>query len=89
MKDQETIIIDVREPMEFALGHVNGAINVPLSNLSTKVGWFRNLNKPAILYCRSGNRSGQAVMFLKAHGVERLTNGGSQEDVEAMLVAQH
>ena len=81
----KTTIVDVREPMEFAMGHIPGAINVPLSTLPTKVGYFRNLNGPAVLYCRSGKRSGQAVSYLNGHGIYRLFNGGSIASMETLL----
>ena len=78
-------IIDVRETMEFAMGHIQGATNIPLSVIQTKVGHLRSVQKPIVMYCKSGNRSGQAVRFLKAHGIQSVYNGGSQEDVERLL----
>lgn len=78
-------IVDVREPMEFAMDHIPGAINVPLSAIQTKIGFLRSMKKPIVMYCRSGNRSEQAARFLKAHGIEKVYNGGSQEDVERLL----
>ena len=83
--DRSTQIVDVREPLEFAMGHIKGAINLPLSAIQTKVGFLRSMEKPIVMYCMSGKRSGQAVRFLKAHGIDKIYNGGSQSEVERLL----
>ena len=64
------IILDVRTPQEFATGHVDGAINIPVQELERRIKEVQRLNKPVITYCRSGMRSGQAVQIMKKHGVE-------------------
>lgn len=76
IKIQKAKIIDVREPSEFAQGHFKGAENIPLSMISKKAEILKRLNKPIVLYCRSGNRSGQAVAILKAAKIEKVYNGG-------------
>jgi rhodanese-related sulfurtransferase len=70
------IIIDVRSPQEFKMGHVPGSKNIPLQTISSKVKDLKKLNKPLILCCASGNRSGQAVSILQSKGLE-VINGGS------------
>ncbi len=70
------IIIDVRTPQEFKMGNVPGSKNIPLNTISSKANNIKKLNKPIILCCASGNRSGQATSILKAKGVE-VINGGS------------
>lgn len=69
-------IIDVRTPEEFSTGNVQGSINIPLQIIHLKVDEIKAMNKPIVLCCASGNRSGQAVNFLKNLGVE-CSNGGS------------
>jgi phage shock protein E len=76
-------IIDVRTPAEFMGGHVAGSINIPLSDITTKLDEIKNMNQPIILCCASGGRSGQATMFLKQHGVN-CSNGGSWLDVNSL-----
>lgn len=78
-------LIDVREPMEFAMDHVEGSTNIPLSNLPAKVGFFRSLKGPIVLFCVSGNRSGQARQYLKAHGIEKVYNAGGLEEVRSCV----
>lgn len=76
-------IIDVRTPAEFMGGHVAGSINIPLSDITTKLDEIKKMNQPIILCCASGGRSGQATMFLKQYGIN-CSNGGSWLDVNAL-----
>ena len=76
-------IIDVRTPGEFMGGHVAGSINIPLSDITTKLEEIKKMNQPIILCCASGGRSGQATMFLKQNGVN-CSNGGSWLDVNCL-----
>jgi phage shock protein E len=77
-----TTVIDVRTPGEFMGGSTPGAINIPLSEIQNRIEEIRKLNTPLILCCASGNRSGQAVQFLKSQGIENCSNGGSWFEVE-------
>lgn len=81
MKGQDTIYVDVREPYEYAAGHVKGARNLPLSKLIDDIP--RDLPKKAkiILYCRTGNRSAVAAQVLHAHGYD-VENGVNQATIE-------
>ncbi len=81
LQQQNTTIVDVREPYEFEELHLDGAVNIPLSVLPLKVEEFRQMSRPIVLYCRTGNRSGQAVKFLTASGIEEVYNGGGLEDL--------
>lgn len=73
-------IVDVREPGEFAAGHVPGAENIPLSRLP---GEYHRLGQgeEIVLVCRSGNRSARAQQFLIRQGYTRTRNltGGMAE----------
>ncbi|MCB9359984.1 MAG: rhodanese-like domain-containing protein [Flavobacteriales bacterium] len=73
---KEATIIDVRTPGEFAMGCVEGSVNIPLDQVPHKIEEFKNMKKPLVLCCASGNRSGQAVQFLEANGVDNIYNGG-------------
>jgi len=71
-------ILDVRTPEEFSVSHVEGAQNIDFLNSSfqTKI---QNLDKNKIykVYCRSGNRSGQAEKLMKSLGFKDVENLGS------------
>ncbi len=74
--DRGAVIIDVRTYEEFASGHIKGAKNIPLQIISGKLTEIIKLNKPVIVCCRSGMRSGQAESILRAQGVEVINGGG-------------
>ena len=72
-------IVDVREPEEFADGHIPGAVNIPLGRLEIEVdthpavvareGEARSLReRPVVLYCLSGGRSARAAAALQRLG---------------------
>ncbi len=75
-------IVDVREVFEFSSGHVPGSINIPLGQVPGRMEELGELDKPLILCCASGNRSGQATYFLHAKGFKDVFNGGSWRDVD-------
>jgi rhodanese-related sulfurtransferase len=59
--------VDVRTPGEFGLGHLPGAVNVPLDQLGAMVGsWDRG--KAYVVYCASGSRSTAAVQTMQQMG---------------------
>lgn len=60
-------LIDVRTPGEYEAGHLDKAKLVPLQELESRVGEI-DKNKPILLYCRSGNRSGTALKVLLGKG---------------------
>ncbi|MBK9794085.1 MAG: rhodanese-like domain-containing protein [Sphingobacteriales bacterium] len=75
MQNKQTII-DVRSYGEFMGGHVAGSINIPLQDLPQHLDEIKAMPQPVILCCASGNRSGQAMMFLRDQGIN-CENGGS------------
>lgn len=79
------VVIDVREPWEFADGHIKGAINLSLANLMSGAPELNDIPKDAniIVYCRTGNRSSIAMNILRGMGFKNIVNGINQEQVEA------
>lgn len=73
----DTVIIDVRTPAEFAAGHLEGATNIDIeaADFATKIGKLDKA-KSYFVYCRSGNRSAQAITKMKAAGFTHLVDGG-------------
>jgi phage shock protein E len=80
-----TAVIDVRTPAEFAEGHLDGAINIDLQSPEF-AGAISQLDPAGsyILYCKSGNRAGQAVTAMESLGFTTLVNLG---DVASASVA--
>lgn len=70
-------LLDVREPSEWNEAHVEGAVLIPLGELSTRVSEIPT-DQDVLIICRSGNRSAQARDILRAAGLPRTTsiNGG-------------
>ncbi|AJH78087.1 MULTISPECIES: rhodanese-like domain-containing protein [Heyndrickxia] len=64
-------LIDVREPNEFANGHILGARNIPLSQLKMRLKEIRT-DKPVYLYCQNGTRTGRAAEMLYKNGCRDL-----------------
>jgi phage shock protein E len=77
-------LVDVREPAEVAEGGVNGAVNIPLGNVLANVNAFKD-KKHIVVFCRSGNRSGQAKVMLEQNGFTNVTNGGTWQDVNNVV----
>lgn len=75
-------IVDVRTPAEYATGHYPGATNIPLAEIPNRLADFGPRDKPIVLYCRSGNRSGQAQRLLQHAGFTDVTNAGGLSDLQ-------
>lgn len=78
------IIIDVRTVGEYITGHIQGSKNIPLDTILDKITEIKNFNKPVIVCCRSGMRSGQAASILKHHNID-IINGGGWEELNSKL----
>jgi len=73
-------IVDVRSPDEFRDGGYPGAVNIPLQSLGARLGELPK-DKPVVLYCASGARSGMAARQLKQAGFADVTNAGGLGDM--------
>ncbi len=74
---KDTMIIDVREPHEFAQGHAVNAVNMPLSTFDSFIPQIKKSTGTKILYCKSGMRSAVATAKLKKAGVQDALNAGT------------
>ena len=81
----QALIVDVRTSEEFADGHYPGAINIPHETIMEGLNQLGvTADTSVILYCRSGNRSGQAEQVLREKGFTEARNAGG---LEALLTA--
>lgn len=84
-------VVDVREPWEFAEGHVPGSINVPLSDF---VARLPELTAPVVLVCAAGARSSAAAAYLDRQGFGPVANllggvhGWQDSDLEREMQPQ-
>ncbi|WP_233443877.1 rhodanese-like domain-containing protein [Halalkalibacterium halodurans] len=72
-QNEDYFFVDVREPLEFKEGHIDGMINIPLSTLDNNTDLIPK-DHTIVLICRSGNRSLQAANALKDLGYQNLVN---------------
>lgn len=81
----QRIIIDVREPDEFTKGHVQGAINVPPSDIMQGSEELKDFPKDTeiILYCVSGSRSNVSKQILESQGFTNVINGINKDQVQS------
>ena len=84
MIEKGAFLVDVREPGEYAAGTAKGAVNIPLGQVATELNKFKG-KENIIVFCRSGNRSGQAKNILEQNGVKNVLNGGTWEDVNRFV----
>jgi glyoxylase-like metal-dependent hydrolase (beta-lactamase superfamily II)/rhodanese-related sulfurtransferase len=75
----DAMILDVREPDEFAAGHVPGAVNLPQADLATRLDQIPR-NRPVFVICQAGLRSLKAAQFLSERGFSHVVSvkGGTQ-----------
>lgn len=80
------LVIDVRSSSEYGSGHLAGAVNVPLGELSERIGQVcPDKNRMILLHCLSGGRSGMAVGTLKSLGYTNAHNLGSYSRTQRIL----
>lgn len=68
-------LLDVRTPEEFASGHIDGALLVPVDELEGRLTEVSR-DRPVVVYCRSGGRSARAASILGEAGYEVHDLGG-------------
>jgi rhodanese-related sulfurtransferase len=75
ISDKSVVLLDVRTPAEFAAGHIAGATNIDFES-GTFESDIQKLDKSKsyAVYCRSGNRSGQATALMAKDGFKAISN---------------
>ena len=82
-------VIDVRTKLEFWLGHLPGAVNVPVDTLPHGLDGVDGITPKSrlLVYCASGARSASAAAILKQAGYQRVTDGGGIAEAKRDFVA--
>ena len=71
------VYLDVRTAQEFATGHVDGALNIPVEEIEARLGELESFRGDSIVvYCRTGRRSAIASAILERDGFEFVRDGG-------------
>lgn len=83
IKKPNTIVLDVRTPDEFAAGHLKGAQNIDFraAGFNDRISKL-DKSKTYILYCASGNRSGQTTVLMEETGFKKVINAGAFEELK-------
>ena len=76
VRDGGATVVDVREPHEYAAGHVPGALSSPMSQIVDRLAEVPALPGPVHLVCATGNRSGQVTAWLTQQGYEAVNVTG-------------
>ena len=79
MRDTNSVLVDVREPAEYAGGRVSGSVLIPLGSIEQRAAEI-DKDKEVYVICRTGNRSAKAQAKLSRLGFGNVTNvaGGFQ-----------
>jgi len=86
LKNGNYHLIDVREPMELEMdGEIEGAQNIPLGEVEDRKDEILSIEKPVVLFCRSGNRSGKALEYLNSQGLKDGYNGGGWAELKEKI----
>jgi len=84
--DENTFILDVRSPGEYASGHIEGALSIPLDQVNLKISSLVNDQQASIIvYCLSGARSASARDILLNLGYVNVLNGGGISSLSLSL----
>lgn len=68
----DALVVDIRDADEFRKGHIAGSINIPLNELTDRSEELKNKERPLILVCETGTRTGAAGRQLRSRGLENL-----------------
>ena len=67
-RGERPVLLDVREPMEWNLGYLPGAVHVPLGSIASQVEAKVPRDRPVVIYCARGNRSALAAEEMQRMG---------------------
>jgi len=82
-------LVDVREPWEYEEAHIPNCRLIPMGQVPGRLEEI-DRETPAVIYCRSGSRSGKVVALLREHGYDKTLNlaGGILAWANAQLPIQ-
>lgn len=76
LKAEGAVLLDVRSVAEYAVGHAPDTLNIPLHELGARLGELPR-DRPVVVCCASGTRSGMARLQLLTRGFKRVYNAGA------------
>ena len=85
-KTPGAVLLDVRMPEEYAEGHIEGSVNLPLGRLNDVYNIIEDTDTPIFAYCLSGARSMQACALLEEMGYSSVVNAGGIDRYRGKVV---
>ena len=83
VNDNKTFLVDVRTPEEYNAEKIEGAVNIPLDQIESRLSEFRG-KKNIVVYCRSGIRAGKAKDLLQKNNIPDVYSGTSYQNVSEL-----
>ena len=83
VNDNKTFLVDVRTPEEYNAEKIEGAVNIPLDQIESRLSEFRG-KKNIVIYCRSGIRAGKAKDLLQKNNIPDVYSGTSYQNVSEL-----
>ena len=78
---QGALLLDVRTVGEFASGHIEGAVNIPVGDLEAKLPALpAKKDQTIVVYCQSGRRSSAAKQILEKAGYSKVVDLGAKSN---------
>ncbi len=75
----DAVILDVREPDEWAAGHIESAVHIPIGAVTARLADVPQ-GEPLYVICRSGARSARVADFLRVQGTDAVNVAGGMQD---------
>ena len=85
-ESKNAILLDVRTREEYASGHVEGSLNLPLDEIDRVEAVIKDKSAPLYVYCLSGGRSARAVAYLKGKGYREVHDIGGIGSYKGKIV---
>ena len=81
----KNVIVDVRGPSEYATGHIDKAVNIPINKIRKEIKNFApDKEQTIVVYCLSGKRAEYAAKKLKEMGYTNVINAGKYKDLKEL-----
>ena len=74
LEQSTPLLIDVREPWEFEICHIENSVNIPMSQIPTQFQQIETTADEIVVICHHGVRSRQVIQFLQQQAIENLIN---------------